>query len=132
MRILDRYILKKFLSTFFFISLIVTGVIVVIDFTDRNDKFIKYALGTDQIITYYLAYIPYMLNMLMPVLIFIASVFITARLAAHTEIIAMLSTGTSFRRMMRPYLIGALIIGTTKVCAFGARFKTRFDDRLAF
>lgn len=111
MRILDWYILKKFLSTFLFVVLIVTAVIVVVDFTDRNDKFIKYALGAGQIIAYYQAYIPYIINMVMPVLIFIASVFVTARMAAHTEIIAMLSTGVSFVRMMRPYLIGAIIIG---------------------
>lgn len=112
MRILDWYILKKFLTTFLFVVIIVTAVVVVIDITERNDKFIKHALGADKIIEYYLAYIPYIVNLVMPILIFIASVFITAKMAGHTEIVAILSSGISFRRMMRPYFIGALIIGS--------------------
>lgn len=111
MRIIDWYILKKFLSTFVFVVLIVTSVVVTIDVTERNDKFIEHALGLEGILTYYLAYIPYIVNLTMPILIFIASVFITARMAGHTEIIAILASGISFRRMMRPYFVGAIIIG---------------------
>lgn len=111
MRIIDWYILKKFLSTFVFVVLIVTAVVVTIDITERNDKFIEHALGFEGILTYYLAYIPYIVNLTMPILIFIASVFITARMAGHTEIVAILASGISFRRMMRPYFIGAIIIG---------------------
>ena len=119
MRIIDWYILRKFLTTFVFVVLIVTAVVVVIDITERNDKFIQNSLGVDMIVKYYVAYIPYIINLVMPILIFIASVFITARMAGHTEIIAILSSGISFRRMMRPYLIGALIIGGVSFYANG-------------
>ena len=110
MRILDRYILKKLLSSFFFVVSIIVSVVCIIDMTEKNEKFIKNNLSAEQIIGYYLDYFPYIANMIAPITVFIATVFITAKLASHTEIIAMLSSGVSFRRLMRPYLIGSVII----------------------
>jgi len=110
-KILDRYILKKFLSTFFFTVVILVSVIVIIDITERNDKFIKHGLSLSEILPYYLAFIPFVANLITPITVFIATTFVTAKMASHTEIIAMLSGGVSFRRFMVPYLIGALIIG---------------------
>jgi len=112
MKILDLYILKKFLSTFLFVVLILVAIIVVIDFTEKNDDFIKRKAPTEAIIyDYYLNFIPYLANLLSPITVFIATVFVTAQLASRTEVIAMLSSGMSFIRFMVPYVVGSIIIG---------------------
>lgn len=117
LKILDRYIIKKLLSTFVFVVLVLLAIICVIDYTEKNEDFIKQNLSFGKIVVeYYFNFIPYMANMLSPLTIFIASVFVTARLASHTEIIAMLSGGVSFRRLLLPYLIGSI---TVAVCIFG-------------
>lgn len=110
-KILDWYILKKFLSTYLFVVLILVGVICMIDFTDKSDDFIRNDLTAGFVISeYYLYFIPYIANLITPITVFISVVFLTSRLAAHTEIIAILSSGVSFIRFMVPYMIGAGII----------------------
>lgn len=112
MKILDRYILKKFLTSFFFVVLLLVSVIVVIDITERLDDFLTCGAGFQAVLVdYYFNFIPYIANMLSPITIFIAAVFVTARMAAHTEIIAILSSGMSFRRLLFPYFIGSTLIG---------------------
>jgi lipopolysaccharide export system permease protein len=112
MKILDLYILKKFLTSFFFVVILLVSVIVVIDITERLDDFLSIEAGFQTImVDYYFNFIPYIANMLSPITIFIATVFVTARLAAHTEIIAILSAGVSFRRLLVPYLIGSSLVG---------------------
>ncbi len=111
MKILDLYILKKFLKTYFFAVLIIVSIIMVIDYTEKVDDFINRKAPTKEILfDYYLNFIPYWANYISPLMVFIATVFFTANLAARTEIIAILSTGVSFLRLMRPYLIGATIV----------------------
>jgi lipopolysaccharide export system permease protein len=111
LKILDRYILFKFLSTLFFIVLGLTAVICVIDFTEKNDDFIRTSPGWGKIFgDYFLNFFPYMVNMLSPITIFIATVWVTSRLAARTEIVAILSSGVSFIRLLVPYVIGATIV----------------------
>lgn len=108
---LDKYILRKFLVTFFFVVIILMSILVVIDITEKIEDFNKMDQTTWQIFTkYYLNFIPYWANSLSPILIFITTVFVTARLATHTEIIAILSSGVSFRRILIPYLIGSSMI----------------------
>ncbi|WP_299458564.1 LptF/LptG family permease [uncultured Microscilla sp.] len=108
---LDKYILKKFLVTFFFVVIILISIIVIIDITEKIGDFNKMDQTVWQIFTkYYLNFIPYWANSLSPILIFIATVFVTARLATHTEIIAILSSGVSFKRMLVPYLLGSSLI----------------------
>ena len=112
MKILDGYILKKFFVTYFFVVAILVSVIVVVDYTEKSDDFIKHDLSIGYIFTeYYLNYMPNMANTLSPIAIFISVVFMTARMASHTEIIAMLSSGMSFRRFLMPYAVGATILG---------------------
>jgi len=111
MKLLDQYILKKFLTVFFFCVLLLTLVIVIIDFTEKIDKFNNAGVSTEEIGRYYASFIPFLAGLLTPITTFIAVVFITAKMAAQTEIIAILSSGVSFRRLMVPYLLGALIIG---------------------
>ena len=112
MKILDRYIIIKFLTAFFFTVVILVSVICVIDFTEKNDDFIQHNLSMAKIIFgYYIYLFPYFANLLSPITIFIAVVFVTAQLAARTEIVAILASGVSFRRLMLPYAMGGSIVG---------------------
>jgi lipopolysaccharide export system permease protein len=112
MKILDKYILKNFLKTFFFTVLIFVIVVSVIDFTENHDDFIEEKVPYSEIFgDYYLNYFPYIANMLSPIMVFIATVVVTAQLAARTEIIAMFNSGMSFIRVLVPYIIGSTFIG---------------------
>ena len=111
MKILDYYILKKFLKTYVFAVFLIVLIVMVIDYTEKIDDFIRKQAPMHAIIfDYYLNFIPYWANYISPLMVFIATVFLTANLAAKTEIIAILSSGVSFTRLMRPYLIGSTII----------------------
>ena len=112
MKKLDWYIIKKFLSAFVFIVLLLVLIVVVVDATEKNGDFIKRHASTHAIIfEYYFNYAPYLAILMSPITVFIATVFVTAQLASRTEIIAMLSSGMSFKRFIRPYIIGAATIG---------------------
>ncbi|MGI4736773.1 MAG: LptF/LptG family permease [Janthinobacterium lividum] len=112
MKILDKYIISKFLTAFFFTVVMLVSVICVIDYTEKNDDFIHHNLTFGHVFTHYYIYLfPYFANLLSPITIFLAVVFVTARLAARTEIVAMLASGMSFGRLLVPYLMGATIIG---------------------
>ncbi|MDR0427199.1 MAG: LptF/LptG family permease [Dysgonamonadaceae bacterium] len=110
-QIIDRYIIKKFLGTYFFAILLIISICVMFDFNEKLDKFIQNDAPTHAIIfDYYLNFIPYFFNMLSPLFVFIAVIFFTAKLAGNSEIIAMLASGISFNRLMRPYLFSATFI----------------------
>ncbi|MEO9871038.1 LptF/LptG family permease [Ekhidna sp.] len=113
MKKLDWYILKKILVTFVFVVGILELIICVIDFTEKNDDFIKNELSSALIWDYYLTFIPYIASLLTPITVFIATVFVTASMAAKTEIVAILASGISFRRMLVPYVIAAVLIGSS-------------------
>ncbi|MDQ3394190.1 MAG: LptF/LptG family permease [Bacteroidota bacterium] len=132
MKIIDWFILKKFLSAFFFVVLILVSIICVIDFTERNDDFIKHSLSVQEILGYYLNYIPYMANLLTPITVFIATVFVTSKMASHTEIIAILSSGVSFRRMMFTYLLGASLIAVISFFLTGWIIPDSNKSRIEF
>ena len=132
MKILDRYILKKFLTAFFFVVLILVTIICVIDVTEKNDNFIEHNLSLGQIMGYYLDFIPYIANFITPITVFIATVFVTSKMAGHTEIIAILSSGVSFRRMMVPYMMGATIIAILSFFLTGYVLPNANKDRIAF
>ncbi len=110
MKKIDKYILKKFLGTFVFVVVILITIICVIDYTEKYDDFIKNEVPPPLITRYYLTFIPFMISLLTPITVFIATTFVTAKMAANTEVIAILASGVSFRRMMVPYLIGASMI----------------------
>ncbi|MBC7391389.1 MAG: LptF/LptG family permease [Opitutaceae bacterium] len=111
MKILDRYIISKLITTYIFVVLVLLSIISVIDYTEKNEDFIKRNLSFGLVFNeYFINFLPYMANMLSPITIFITSVFITAKLASHTEIIAMLSGGMSFKRILWPYFVGSSII----------------------
>ena len=112
MKKLDLYILRKFLTTYLFTVMVLIAVLIVIDLTEKIENFRRPELTVWRIVTeYYLNFIPYLAVLLSPLMIFIAAVFVTSQLATHTEIVAMLSSGMSLGRIMRPYLMGACIVG---------------------
>ncbi|MFT3675785.1 MAG: LptF/LptG family permease [Chitinophagaceae bacterium] len=109
---LDWYILKNFLITFFFCMMLFMVVAVAVDSSEKADDFVKTGLSTGKIITqYYFGFVPFIWGLLFPLFVFIAVIFFTSRLATRSEIIAILASGTSYNRMLRPYLIGALFLG---------------------
>ena len=106
---LDWYIIKKFLGTYFFTIALVIIIMVVFDFNEHIDK-LKDASVHEIIFDYYMNYVPYFINMFSPLFVFIAIIFFTSKLAENSEIIAMFSTGMSFRRLMLPYMLSAALI----------------------
>ena len=112
-RRIDRYIIVKFLGTYFFSIALIISIAVVFDINEHIDKFITNKAPVEAIIfDYYLSFIPYFSNLFSPLFVFIAVIFFTSKLAENSEIIAMMSTGMSFRRLLRPYMISAAIIAT--------------------
>ncbi|MGL4909549.1 MAG: LptF/LptG family permease [Bacteroidales bacterium] len=111
MKILDWYIIKKFFSTYLFAILALTLIIVVFDTSERIDDFVEKKAPLKSIfLDYYANFVPYYINMFSALFTFIAVIFFTSKMAGHTEIVAMLSTGVSFARIMRPYMLVATII----------------------
>jgi len=106
LKILDRYIIKKFLGTFFFVVLIFSMIAVIIDFSQNVEEFIDEKLGPWQVSSeYYFNFIVFINGLLWPLFAMIAVIFFTSRMAFNSEIIAILNAGVSFRRFIRPYLI---------------------------
>ncbi|MBR5464504.1 MAG: LptF/LptG family permease [Alistipes sp.] len=112
-KILDRYVLGKFLKTFFFAIAMILVIVVLFDYVEKVDDFTELHAPLSEILfDYYLNFIPYFANQFCSLFTFIACIFFTSKLAYQTEIVAMLSGGMSFRRLMWPYFLGALIIGS--------------------
>jgi lipopolysaccharide export system permease protein len=112
MKKLDWYILKRFLVTFFFTILLITVIAVVIDASEKADDFVRSGLPTSQIITkYFFGFIPHIVGLIFPLIVFIAVIFFTSKLALRSEIIAILASGTTYNRMLRPFIMGGLILG---------------------
>lgn len=114
---LDRYIITKFLGTYVFAIALIISIAVVFDINEKMDKFMTNQAPLKAIVfDYYLNFIPYFANLFSPLFVFIAVIFFTSKLAENSEIIAMFSTGMSFKRMMRPYMISAALIATLTFC----------------
>lgn len=112
MKIIDWYILKRFIVTFVFTILTLTIIAVVIDTSEKTDDFVKSGLSTSAIITqYYFGFVPFIISMIFPLIVFIAVIFFTSKMAARSEIIAILANGVHFNRLMRPYLVGGVLLG---------------------
>ncbi len=111
LKILDRYILKKFIGTFFFSIALMLAIFIVVDVSEKLPSFISEKIPFKEILLdHYLNFIPYYGNLFSPLFTFIAVIFFTAKMAYKTEFVAILSSGTSFKRILRPYMIGATII----------------------
>lgn len=111
LKIIDRYIIKKFLGTFLYAIILVVLIAVIFDISEKLDDFLKRDAPMNAIFfDYYINFIPYFVNLFSPLFIFISVVFFTSRMAQQTEIIAIINSGVSFWRLMRPYFITAAML----------------------
>lgn len=109
--ILDWYIIKKFIGTYFFSIILIISIAVVFDVNEHLAKFTQYHAPLKAIVfDYYANFIPYFANLFSPLFVFIAVIFFTSKLAGNSEIIAMLAAGVSFKRLLRPYMISCVLI----------------------
>ncbi|MFA5818975.1 MAG: LptF/LptG family permease [Bacteroidales bacterium] len=110
-KLIDAYIIRKFLGTFFFCLVLILILAVVFDFAEKIDNFIEKEAPVRAIVfDYYMNFIPYFATLFAPLFVFISVIFFTSKMAVNTEIIAILNCGMSFRRMMWPYFLSALVI----------------------
>lgn len=110
-RRLDWYIIKKFLGTYVFMILLIISIAVVFDINEKIDKFMTNNATLEGIVfDYYLNFIPYYTNLFSPLFVFLAVIYFTSKMSNNSEIIAILSTGISFRRFLKPYMMSAFII----------------------
>ena len=109
LKILDQYILKKFLGTYFMATLLFLAVIAMFDITEKLDAFLTAPLK-ETVFDYFASFLPFFAVQLSPLFVFISVIFFTTKMADNSEIIAILASGVSYRRLLRPYLIGATVI----------------------
>lgn len=118
MKKIDFYIIRKFLTTFFFLFIVLMSIAIIFDISERIDDFVKNKPTLKSILfDYYLNFVIYYGNLFSSLLIFIAVIFFTAKLASNTEIIAILSSGVSFNRLLLPYFISAIILAAFSLYA---------------
>lgn len=106
---LDRYIISNFLGTYLFAIVLILAITIMFDINEKLDSFLKAPLRAT-LFDYFLNFLPYFANQFSPLFTFIAVIFFTSKLADKSEIIAMLSTGMSFRRLLLPYMVSAAVI----------------------
>jgi len=110
-RLLDKYILKKFLGTFAFTILVITVIAVAIDTSEKADDFVRSGMNTWQLIThYYIGFVPFIMSMIFPLMVFIAVIYFTSKMAGRSEFIAIMAGGVRYNRMLRPYLLGSILL----------------------
>jgi len=135
-KLIDGYIIRKFLGTFFLSLILIITLAIVFDFAEKIDNFIeKEAPAKAIIFDYYLNFIPYFATLFSPLFVFISVIFFTSKMAISTEIIAILNSGMSFKRMMWPYFLSALVIAaftfvlTNFVIPQSNRTRMEFEDK---
>jgi len=110
-KVLDWYIIKKFLTTYFFAIALIISISIVFDVNENLSKFTQYQAPLKAIVfDYYMNFVPYFSNLFSPLFVFIAVIFFTSKMAGNSEIIAILAAGISFKRLLRPYMISAALI----------------------
>ncbi len=136
-KLLDKYIFKKFILTFFMAIILIVGIVIIFDISEKIDDFVaKNAPLKAVVFDYYVNFVPYFMNMFSPLFVFISVIFFTSIMASNSEIIAILSCGVSYKRMLMPYMAAAAVIalfslalslyiipnGNEKRVAFEARY----------
>jgi len=111
MKIIDRYIIVKYISTFLVMLVMFIPIGIMVDMAEKIDKFKENEVPISAIVDYYYDFTWYFANLLFPIFLFLAVIWFTSKLANNTEVIALLSSGISFNRFIRPFMISALIIG---------------------
>lgn len=108
---IDWYIIRKFIGTYFFALMLVIVIFIIFDISEKISDFVNKNAPLNKIIMeYYLTFIPFFLNTFSSLFVFISVIFFTSKMAYDTEIIAILSSGVSFSRMLRPYFVSASFI----------------------
>ena len=110
MTIIDRYILKRYLLTFTVMLLLFIPIGIMANLAEQIGKMIDNEAPLNEILVYYLNFTIYIGNLLLPIFLFLSVIFFTSKLANNTEIVAILSSGVSYGRFLRPYLIGASLM----------------------
>lgn len=111
LRKLDWYIMKKFILTFFIAILLIIGIVIIFDISEKIDDFVSKEAPLKAIIfDYYFNFVPYFMNMFSPLFVFITVIFFTSRMTANSEFVAILSCGVSYHRIMLPYVLSAALI----------------------
>lgn len=134
LKTLDRYILKKFLGTFVFSIVLIICIIVIFDISEKIDNFIHASMH-EIIFDHYLNFIPYFINKLSPLFAFISVIFFTSKMATRYETVAILSSGITYNRFLRPYVLGASLIALTSlyishfVIPKATKRKQAFEDK---
>ncbi|MDR1591360.1 MAG: LptF/LptG family permease [Prevotellaceae bacterium] len=130
---IDKYIIRKYLGTFFLSIVLIISVSVVFDLTEKLDTFHTHKAPLSAIVfDYYFNFIPFFANLFTPLFAFISVIFFTSKLAYNTEIIAMLSGGVSFNRLLRPYFMAATLIGLLSFALSGYVIPPSNKVRLDF
>ena len=112
-RRIDWYIIRKFIGTYIYSIALIIAIAIVFDFNENLSKFTEnHAPARAIIFDYYANFIPYYSNLFSPLFVFIAVIFFTSKLAGNSEIIAMLASGISFKRLMRPYMLSCVLIAS--------------------
>ncbi len=112
MKLIDWYIFKKFLGTFFYAISLLILVVIIFDISENIDDFLRHRAPVNEILfDYYINFIPYFINLFIYLFTFISVIFFTSKMANNTEVIAILSSGVSFMRFLRPYLLASIMLG---------------------
>ena len=107
---IDWYILKRYLGTFIVMLMLFIPIAIVIDVAEKINRILSNNVPLLDVLIYYLDFIVYFANLLFPIFLFLSVIWFTSKLANNTEIIAILSSGISFNRFLRPYIFGATIV----------------------
>lgn len=130
---IDWYIIRKFLGTFFFALALIISIAIVFDISEKIDDFLEKKAPIGAIVgDYYLNFIPYFANLFSPLFVFISVIFFTSKMAGQTEIVAILASGVSFRRLMAPYLAAAMFIALLSLYLNNFVIPHANTDRIAF
>lgn len=139
LKILDWYIIKKMVTTTVFILIIFSVIAGVVDWSEKADDFVKSGQSAYYILTkYFGGFIPFIISLIFPLMVFIAVIMFTSKMAGRTEIVAMLAGGIKFNRILRPYLIGAIFLASVfwysthylipKAAVLRANFQATYVD----
>ena len=111
MKRMDWYIIKKFIGTYIYAIILIISIAIVFDVNENLAKFSQYNAPLKAIVfDYYVNFVPFYANLFSPLFVFIAVIFFTSKLAGNSEIISILASGMSFRRLMRPYMVSCVLI----------------------
>lgn len=130
---IDKYIFKKFILTFIIAILLIIGIVIIFDISEKIEQFVTNQAPLRAIVfDYYVNFVPYFMNMFSPLFVFLTVIFFTSKMAANSEIIAILSSGVSYHRMMVPYLAGAAVIAALSLGLNLFIIPRANRDRVAF